>query len=217
MGAATALDSLETSENPVLVREFANQLVDASDRLNRVIENLLDMSRLNAGAMTLKLEWQDVADLVHVTVTRLTKSLPKSQRDRQFSIHLPEGLPLIQVDFRLFEHALSNLLLNAALYTPKEKAVEVRAWARANVLYLTVADEGPGIPEELREKIFEKFYRVPGTPAGGTGLGLSIAKSITELHGGKLSVKNRASGGAQFTFEFPLRPQPTLPSQGEIT
>lgn len=206
-GAASALGEADVAENPVLVRDFAAQLLDSTDRLNRVIENLLDMSRINAGVLSLKKEWQDVGELINLSVKKLSKNL----RDHRVVIEQTESLPLIEMDFRLFEHAFANLLLNAVNYTPKNTRIWIRAKRVADRLFIMIEDEGAGISAELQEKVFEKFYRIPGTPTGGTGLGLSIARGLAELHGGSLKMKNRDEGGACFIFSFPIREMPALP------
>jgi two-component system sensor histidine kinase KdpD len=126
---------------------------------------------------------------------------------------MPKDLPLVQMDFRLMEHALANLLLNAAAYSPH--GTSIRIWAKKvdSTLCLAVEDQGPGIPENLLDKVFEKFFRVPGTPTGGVGLGLSIVKNIVEFHKGRVGVENRPQGGARFTIELPLKEPPSVPKE----
>jgi two-component system sensor histidine kinase KdpD len=207
MGTATALVDETNSENPKYVRDLATQLLTAGDRLNRVIENLLDMSRLNSGILSLKLEWHDVSDLVGVTLNKLGKNLDQ----HQLIIEIPKDLPLVKMDFTLMEHALANLLLNAATYSPKNSTIRISAIKGTGILRLFVEDRGPGIPEELLESVFEKFFRVPGTPTGGVGLGLSIVKNILELHKGSVRAENCNIGGTLFTLELPLAEAPPAP------
>jgi len=135
------------------VKEVSHQLLEASDRLNRVIENLLDMSRLNSGMLALKLEWHDVNDLISVTVKKLEKNLAH----HVIKTHLPSDLLLLDIDFRLMEHALSNLLLNAAAYSPR--GTEIHLWVEkiGEIVKILVEDQGVGIPEASKEKIFEKI------------------------------------------------------------
>lgn len=204
LGVATALEEKAAAENPDYVRTLAAELHRAGDRLNRVIENLLDMTRLNSGVLSLKLEWQDVRDLVGVTIQRLGPNL----LGRKIETLLPENLPLVKMDFRLMEHALANLLLNAAIYTPPAVKVRLIAEMSLKSLILIVEDEGPGLPAQDLERVFDKFYRVPGSPAGGTGLGLSIVRSIVEAHKGTVRAENRAGGGARFVIELPATEKP---------
>ena len=209
LGTASALDDEDNSRNPKYVRALAGQLFDAGDRLNRVIENLLDMSRLNSGVLALTFEWQDVQDLVGVTIKKLGKNLSQ----HSLVVEIPKDLPLVKMDFRLMEHALSNLLLNATTYSYPGTVIRLFARAAEGTMYLGVEDQGAGIPKELLDKVFDKFFRVPGTPPGGIGLGLSIVKNIVELHKGLVSVKNRPEGGASFTLELPLTEAPKVPNE----
>ncbi|MEQ1664641.1 MAG: sensor histidine kinase KdpD, partial [Bdellovibrionales bacterium] len=207
MGTASALVDEDNSKNPKYVRDLAGQLLDAGDRLNHVIENLLDMSRLNSGVLALNLEWHDVNDLVGVTLKKLEKNL----KQHRVVVDIPNDLPLIKVDFKLMEHALANLLLNAANYSLKGKEIRVAAHKENNVLKLIIEDHGPGIPEDLLESVFEKFFRVPGTPTGGVGLGLSIVKNIAEIHNGSVRAENCTHGGARLSMELPLSEAPSHP------
>jgi two-component system sensor histidine kinase KdpD len=122
-------------------------------------------------------------------------------------------LPLVKIDFVLIEQVLNNLLLNAAAYTPPGTTVEVKASATPAEMALTVADRGPGLPAESLPHVFEKFYRVPGAPAGGTGLGLSIVKGLVEAHGGRVEVQNRPGGGAEFTIYLPIVGSPEIAAE----
>jgi len=207
MGAATALDDERNSRKPEYVRELAEQLQDAGDRLNRVIENLLDMSRLNSGMLALKLDWHDVNDLTSVTLGKLVKNLAH----HKVNIEFPKDLPLVRMDFRLMEHALANLILNAATYSPPGSMITLKANRENSHMVILVEDQGPGIPEDLLDRVFEKFFRVPGTPTGGVGLGLSIVKNIAEVHKGSVRVENRKEGGARFIIVLPMTESPPLP------
>ncbi len=209
IGTATALEDENNSKNPQYVRELAHHLLDAGDRLNHVIENLLDMSRLDSGILALDRQWQDLHDLVSVTIKKLQKNLS----GHKLEIQIPEALPLVLMDFRLMEHALANLLLNAAIYSAPGSVIRISAKIEGSRIFLSVDDSGPGIPEKLLSKVFDKFFRAPGTPPGGVGLGLSIVKGIAEIHNGDVQVHNRAEGGATFSIELPLSESPTLPRE----
>jgi two-component system sensor histidine kinase KdpD len=124
------------------------------------------------------------------------------------NLSLAQPLPLVKMDFVLIEQVLNNLLLNAAAYTPPGTPVDVKASAAPDEMTISVADRGPGLPPEALPQVFEKFYRVPGAPAGGTGLGLSIVKGLVEAHGGRVEARNRPGGGAEFTIYLPLQPSP---------
>lgn len=207
LGTAAELENDQKAKDFTYVKEAAHNLVEAGDRLNRVIENLLDMSRLSSGILSLKLEWHDLSDLIGVVISKNTKNLKK------FKI-MTEGLEdmtLVKIDFRLMEHAISNLLLNAATYSPPETQIKMRLIKEKKKLILEIEDEGPGIPQEFTTKIFDKFYRVPGTPTGGTGLGLSIVKSIVEFHNGSVSFQNREPHGSCFRIELPREEGPEIP------
>lgn len=209
LGVATSLEDKDSIKKADYVEALARQLHEAGDRLNRVIENLLDMSRLNSGVLTLKFEWHDVRDLIGVTIGRLGLNLSRHRVD----IDLPEHLPLIKMDFRLLEHALSNLLLNASMYSPPETEIRISAEMSLRSILISVEDRGPGIPAESLQRIFEKFYRVPGSPPGGTGLGLSIVQSIVEAHRGSVRAENREGGGARFIIELPASEPPPVPEE----
>lgn len=209
IGWASSLADAKSAQDPKFVQQAAAELIDNGDRLNRVIENLLDMSRLNSGALGLQLDWHDLQDLVGVTLKKLEKNLAH----HAVRADLPTQLPLVRIDFRFMEHALSNLLLNAVAYTPVATEIVISVSVDANEWRLAVDDQGPGIPAASRDSVFEKFYRIPGTPTGGTGLGLSIVKSIVEAHGGWIRVTDSALGGARFEMGFSIvEAQPSLTS-----
>lgn len=204
MGSASAI--LDKAQNDKDLRSISENLSDASDRLNRVIENLLDMSRLNAGVLGLKKEWHDVSDLVGVVLQKLEKNL----RNHKLVVQVDEDLELIHIDYRLFEHALANLILNATQYAGKDCVITVKAGRVNDKVLISIEDNGIGISEEFVPKIFEKFYRVPETPAGGTGLGLSIVKSIIELHKGTLRYEANQPQGSKFIVELPAEKAPGI-------
>lgn len=202
LGSATAI---ETAALPAAepLRELAGQLVSAGQRLNQVIENLLDMSRLDSGALTLKLEWHDVNDLIGVTLQRLKRVLT------DHPVHIaPVDLPLVRMDFGLMEHALANLILNAATYSSPKAPIELVPRLDGDFVELAVLDRGRGLPPTELTRVFEKFFRVPGSAPGGVGLGLSIVQSIVQLHKGHIRATNRDGGGAVFTIRLPLETGP---------
>jgi two-component system sensor histidine kinase KdpD len=209
MGIASALEDESMARDVHYVLNAATQLHEAGDRLNRVIENLLDMSRLNSGVLSLKKEWHDFNDLLSVVLNKIAKPLAQHKVTVQFL----NELVLVKLDYRLMEHALSNIFLNSAMYTPAGTDIKVLLKKKDSLFIIEIEDNGPGIPEEVLGKIFDKFYRVPGSPTGGTGLGLSIVKSIVELHKGSVKVENKSPHGVRFTIELPLENQPRLPEE----
>ncbi|HWU44436.1 MAG TPA: ATP-binding protein, partial [Bdellovibrio sp.] len=209
LGGASALEDESTLNDKTQLKKIADGLHDAGERLNRVIENLLDMSRLNSGVLSLRLEWHDVNDLLGIVLKKLDKALSK----HTVKTHFMDEVTLLKIDYRLMEHAVSNVILNASMYSPEGTEIEIFMRKDRSRFYIEVADQGPGIPENSLNHVFEKFYRVPGTPAGGTGLGLSIVKSIVELHKGVVAVQNVQPHGAKFAIILPLEEQPQLPRE----
>jgi two-component system, OmpR family, sensor histidine kinase KdpD len=183
-----------------------DEIQEATRRLNRLVGNLLNMTRLESGHVTPKPEWCDVADLVQVT----RKELEKELAQHLVSVDIAPGLPLVRMDFVLMQQALTNLLLNAAVHTPAGTPVDVRAETENTTLLLAVADKGPGLPADVLPFIFEKFYRAPAAPAGGTGLGLAIVKGFVEAQGGRGQARNQPRGGAVFTVRMPLSKPPRV-------
>jgi two-component system sensor histidine kinase KdpD len=206
--AASTLAGLQPDAQPAMQKTLAGEIQESAARLNRLVGNLLDMTRLESGKVKPRLEWCDVADLVNVALRRNEAELAR----HPVKVQLPKGLPLVRMDFVLIEQALNNLLLNAAAYTAEGTPVKITAAGGAGEVSLTVADRGPGLPPESLPHVFEKFYRVPGAPPGGTGLGLSIVKGFVEAHGGRVEARNREGGGAQFTLYLPVEstPEPSL-------
>jgi two-component system sensor histidine kinase KdpD len=207
MGVASTLDQKANTDFDL--REISDNLSDAGDRLNRVVENLLDMSRLSSGVLGLNLEWHDLTDLIGVVLKKLERSL----RGKQVTVTIPENFGLIEIDFRLFEHAIANLILNSVQYAGDHCTIEIIVQESNDLILISVVDDGPGIPEGGREMLFEKFYRVPGTPAGGTGLGLSIVKGIVELHKGTIIYCENQPKGSRFIIELPHKKSPTISSE----
>jgi two-component system sensor histidine kinase KdpD len=209
MGSASALADKNSPDTQEFRMALARELTGASDRLNRVIENLLDMSRISSGVMRLKKEWHDIHDLIGVTLQRLGQNL----EHHTVKVVVPPELPLVEIDFLLLEHVLTNVILNAVQYSPNGTLIKISSLVKDGRISILVEDDGPGIAEPHLSKVFEKFYRIPGTPAGGTGLGLSIAKSIVELHGGSIRAENCPGGGSRFVISLPLSRAPDAPKE----
>ncbi len=199
-GAASSLSDTQLHHNAAARAALLADIYDAAERLNRLVENLLDMSRLESGRLQIKREWCDIGELISVAVDRAGSALA----GRPLTIQVAPSLPLVSLDFGLVEQALTNLLVNAAQYTPTGAPVEVNAALQGGDLVIAVTDHGPGVPPEALEHLFDKFYRVPGSTSGGTGLGLSIAHGLVEAHSGRLTAENIRTGGLRLTLRLPL-------------
>ncbi|KJS83653.1 MAG: hypothetical protein JM58_12310 [Peptococcaceae bacterium BICA1-8] len=174
---------------------------ESAQRMNRLVGNLLDMARLESGMMKLKWEWCDLQEIIGVAIRRLQDFL----QDRKLVIDLPNNLPLIKVDFTLLEQVLVNLLDNAIKYSPLESEIKISVTIETENIKINIIDKGPGIADDDRERVFDKFYRLYSPQhVTGTGLGLSICKGIIEAHGGSIWVESFDGNGSQFTFTLPL-------------
>jgi two-component system sensor histidine kinase KdpD len=200
-----ALSSL-ADEQIVLDANARRSLIETAgeeaDRLNRLVGNLLDMTRLESGAMRFKKEALDIQDVVGSALEELGGRLG----ERKIEIDIPSELPLIQLDFVLVERVLVNVIDNALKYSPTETPIEIKAHAAGAFLEIEVADRGTGIPPEDLTRIFDKFYRVQRPDnVSGTGLGLSISKGIVQAQGGFIAAENRPGGGTIITISLPLQ------------
>jgi two-component system sensor histidine kinase KdpD len=179
--------------------ELLHTIVEEAAHLNRIIRNVLDMTRLESGAVQVNREWQSLEEIVGAATNRMAGQF----REHPLTIELPPDLPLIPCDGLLIEQVLRNLLENAVKYTPDGTDITLSAAADEQEVLVTVADVGPGIPPGDVERIFEKFVR--GRHAGGgVGLGLAICRGIVAAHGGRIRAENRPGGGALFSFTLPI-------------
>lgn len=173
--------------------------------MNRLVGNLLDMSRLESGVLHVNKEWQSVEEVIGAALERLRPRL----QGRQVDVKLPTGLGLVPLDEVLIEQAIYNLIENAIKYTPPGTPIEIRAEAREKEIAIEIQDRGPGLPPGEEQRVFEKFYRArEANRPGGIGLGLTIARGIVEAHGGSMTAANREGGGASFRFTLPLEGEP---------
>ncbi|EMS86065.1 sensor histidine kinase [Leptospira noguchii] len=200
-GAVTALLEPEIENSREARIELLNEINESSMILNLLLGNLLDMSRYESGFLKLRMDWHDPSDLIHVVVRRLRQTVKNSR----CIIHLPENPIPTWMDFTLMEQALFNVVFNAVQISPEGVAVSIELICKKDKIQYIVEDEGPGIPKEDLEKIFEKFYRSKNQNHVGSGLGLSISKSIVETHGGTLTAENRTTVGARFCIEIPIK------------
>ena len=201
MGASeNLLAANQTQVSATTMSELYNEIHVAAERLNRLVANLLDMTRLESGMIQPKLNWCDVRDIINATL----KGLEREIGQHTVTVTTQEDLPLVKLDFGLIEQALTNLVYNASVHTPPGTQIEIQALVENDHCSITVTDNGPGIPKSDINKVFEKFYRAEGTSTGGTGLGLPIAKGFIEAHRGTISVRNRMPKGTEFKIEIPM-------------
>ncbi len=184
----------KTSSEPEIRKQIGEELEIASGRMNHLVENILDMSRIESGLLRLNLELCDIADLMGIVHQDLRI------KDHSLDLRVDDGLSFIRADISLLRQAIINILHNAIAYSPKKTTIFVRVTTESpGWITITVRDEGPGIPEQYLSQLFGKFYRAPGTASGGTGLGLTISRAIIELHGGTIAIRNHPSGGLEVT------------------
>jgi two-component system, OmpR family, sensor histidine kinase KdpD len=182
-------------------RELLRTIYEESDRLTVQVNNLLEMTRLEAGTLKIRKELQPLEETVGAACARLERQLA----GRQLSIAMAPDLPMVPADGVLLEQVIFNLLENATKYTPPGSPLEIAARRSESAVLVEVADRGPGLGEDEAERIFEKFYRGQSHgSAGGAGLGLSICRGIVLAHGGRIWAGNRPGGGAVFSFTLPL-------------
>jgi len=172
-----------------------------TDRLTRLVANLLDLSRLQGGALRPHKEWADIAEIVVSVVDRLAPRLP----DHPIRVDAPDDLPLVPIDYVRIDQVLSNLIENAAAYAPPASAITISARAERGGVLLRVRDRGPGILPTERARVFAPFYRGPATDgrAPGSGLGLAICKGIVDAHGGSIEIEETDGSGASLAVWLP--------------
>jgi two-component system, OmpR family, sensor histidine kinase KdpD len=206
-GAASSLVQEQGELDPAARRELSRSIYQEADRLDHLLKNLLDMMRIEAGAVQLNKEWHSVDEIVGAALTRLEGRLAGHSVNTNF----PPDLPLVLLDGVLMEQVLINLLENALKYAPPSTAIELSASVSDHKLVCEIADRGPGVPPADEKRIFEKFYRAGPVREGGVGLGLTICRGIIEAHAGRIWVEKRSGGGAVFRFTLPLdHIQPTV-------
>lgn len=212
-GAVTNLLDGTVAWNADTQRDLLQAVDDETDRLNRLVGNLLEMSRIESGALHPARDWQDLGELIADVVERMRPRLA----DHPLALDLPADLPLVRISYTQIDQVLTNLLENALKYTPSGTPIGVQVAVDEAALRVAVRDRGPGIPLGMGAHIFEKFVRVaePERHAGGTGLGLAICKGIVEAHGGRIWFEHVPSGGASFQFTLPLPNQAELPGLPE--
>ena len=207
VGASSSLVDEAGRLSDAARRELAATIHDEATRMTALVNNLLDMARLESGAVALARQWTPLEEIVGGVLVRLKDTLAS----HSVRVNLPPDLPLLNVDPVLLEQLFANLLENAARYTPAGTPIEISAQALPGRIAVEVADRGPGIPAGEEARLFDKFYRLHREAAqSGVGLGLAICKAIVSAHGGTISAANRAGGGAVFRFELPAGEPPSV-------
>jgi two-component system sensor histidine kinase KdpD len=197
-GATSVLLDESTKPDEATQRDLIQTAHDEADRLSRLVRNLLDMTRLEAGALKIRKTPESVEEIVGSALGRTSDRL----RGRKIETEIPSEL-VAPVDSALVEQVLINLLENAAKYTPDRSPINVAARRRGDSVEIDVADRGPGIPKEDAARVFDKFYRARESEGGGVGLGLTVCRGIVEAHEGHIEVLERSGGGATFRISLP--------------
>ncbi len=206
-------DALSMGDLPAAAHETALAIRDESLRMSTLVNNLLDMARIQSGDVKLRREWQPLEEVIGSAIRASRQVLDT----RQIQVNIEAGMPLVEFDAMLIERVLANLLENAAKYTPAGSSITIEVKRDGSFGSVTVADHGPGVPRGQEEAIFEKFTRgeqESATP--GVGLGLAICRAIVEAHRGKIWAMNRPDGGAAFIFTLPLGSPPSIEPNEEI-
>ncbi len=209
-GAASSLQNIAGLGDDVQ-RELVETIAESADRLERLVSNLLSMTRLESGAVTLRREWVPLEEIIGTARTALEKAFA----GRPVHTAIDPDLPLLAVDPVLIEQLLVNLLENTLRHAPDppgapKTPIELAARRDGEAVEITVADRGPGLPEEVRARPFEKFVRGTGARGAGVGLGLAICHGIATVHGGSITAESRAGGGTVFRVRLPISAAPAL-------
>jgi len=206
MASAGSLLQADVQWNEEERREFAQAIQQDAQRLNRLVGNLLDLSRIEAGSIRPEKSWYDLSSLIDEASARLRDP----SRDR-LVVDVPEGLPPVEFDYVEIDQVITNLIENACKHTPAGTNVMVSARISGGDMEVEVADRGPGISADVMAHVFEPFCRGrDGAGVLGSGLGLAVAKGLVEAHGGRIWVDNGPEGGARFFFTLPLGEPPLV-------
>jgi two-component system sensor histidine kinase KdpD len=207
----TLLDEMRTDENVSLDAEGRREMLEVineeADRLNRFIESMVELARMEAGEIRLRRRWGAVEEIIQAALERARPLL----QNHTVKVSLDKNIPAVRVDGRAVTEALYTLIDNAAKYTPPDTLIRITASCDGDAVRVSVEDEGAGIPVEIRERVFEKFFRASAdigpvsTRASGIGMGLAIARGITEAHGGRIWIEDVTGDyGARFVFTLPV-------------
>ncbi len=211
-GAATSLRD-GTNLDQATKGDLVEAIIDQAERLERLVTNLLDMTRLESGPVALRRDWVPLDEIIGSALTRLEVRL----EPRSIAVDIADDVPFVLADPVLFEQVFVNLLENADKYTPPGSPLAIRARKSNDEVVVDLLDSGPGIPAGMEERVFEKFVRGPQTSATGAGLGLAICRGIMEAHGGRITVENHAAGGANFRLVIPTIGMPPSLSASPVS
>ena len=209
-GASSTLIAADGALDAATRDDLLRTISLESERMERLVTGLLEMTRLESGGLLLKREWQPLQEVIGSALNHVDRRL----RGRDVAIHLPPDLPMVHIDAVAIEQVLINLLENAAEYTPAGTPIEITARAADAGMIVELADHGPGLPPGTEQRVFEKFFRMHTAESRhGIGLGLAIARGIVEAHGGTITAANRGGGGGgaggtvfRFTIPIPVMP-----------
>ena len=199
LGASDNLLTQNAKFDETTKQKLYQEISTATERLNRLVDNFLNVSRLESGSIRPKLDWCDINELLYSVVNRLEKELI----NHQVTVKVPQNIPFFKLDFALMEQAIYNIVYNGSIYTPKNSTITLTAANLSNQCFITIADNGKGFTQHDLEQVFAKFYRSNEEKTGGLGLGLSITKGLIEAHGGTIRVENVAGSGSLFTITIP--------------
>jgi two-component system sensor histidine kinase KdpD len=207
----TPLAVIDSAAENLAASPLVSEIRTAAQRLQRLVNNLLDMTRLESGTLRPRLDWCDPADLVNAA----REATADVWRGHEVRTELPSGLPLVRVDSGLIQQALANLIHNACVHTPPGTTITLAAGAdeAAGQVWFAVSDNGPGLRADQQGRLFDKFYRGNPGKTGGLGLGLSIVRGFVEAHGGRIEAGGRPGGGARFTIFLPLEHPATVSAE----
>ena len=199
-GAASSLLEDEILKHPEIVKNLSQEILWGSQRMQGLIQNLLDMSRIEAGKIQLRKDLCDIKEIFGNILTYVERYYPDKKIELSFS---DEQLPFVYLDHSLIEQAIKNIIQNACIYSPHGTLITLTVGRLNDQLRIVIRDRGPGLPTDNPSIVFQKFYKADGKKTGGTGIGLTIAKGIIELHNGQLLAANHQDGGAVFTLKIP--------------
>lgn len=200
IGAVDTLKENKTNLEIHIENELIAQIGIAGLRLQKEVENLLSISRLESGVIKLNYDWCDMNEQINLVINKLEEE----SKEHQIVFEENENMPLIKADGLLIKQSIFNLVHNAIQYTAKGTIITIQVGMNDEVCEIIVADNGKGIPEHEKEKVFNMFYRVPNTKSGGSGLGLSIVKGFIEAHKGKIELISTEGHGSTFIIKLPV-------------
>ena len=201
LAAATSLLQPDIEWDAATRHELLLTIREETERLNRLVGNLLDMSRIEAGSLRPEKDWYSVPELIAGVLDRLEPIL----ETHPLKVDVPDDLPLACFDYSQISQVVTNLLENAAKYSSTDSSIAIRAWSTGDDIRISIRDQGPGIPPAEQARVFDKFYRAQsqGCRVSGSGLGLAIARGLVEAHGGQLWVQSTPGKGSTFIFTLP--------------